>query len=286
MKDLGRLSHFLGIDFEQGDGFVNMNQKGYLCKVLERFDMFECKPRSTPSEQKLESNGRDPVDPKQYRDAVGSLIYAMTCTRHVLDIYWIVTKLSQYVSRPMKQHWIAVKHVLRYLKGTLDYALCYHKCADGLNLIGYSDADWASSTDDRRSITGYCFSLTKTGPLISSKSRKQRNVALSSCEAEYMALAATVQEGLHLAQLLNDVGVTCEYVMIYGDNQGAIALSKNPVNPQRSKHIDVRYHFIRTEVCSGRVVIEFCPTSEMVADLMTKPATKSRLTVFRNFIFG
>ena len=134
MKDLGRLSHFLGIDFEQSDGFVKMNQKGYLCKVLERFDMFECKPRSTPSEQKIESIDKDPVDPKRYREAVGSLIYAMTCTRP--DTCWIVTKLSQYLSKPMKEHWIAVKHVLRYLKGTLDYALCYRKCADGLNLIG------------------------------------------------------------------------------------------------------------------------------------------------------
>ena len=97
-----------------------------------------------------------------------------------------------------------------------------------------------------------------------------------------------MQEGLHFSQLLNDVDETCQYetVMIYGDNQGAIALTKNPINHQRSKHIDVRYHFIRTEVCSGRVVIEFCPTIEMVADLVTKPVTKSRLTVFRSFIFG
>ena len=155
-------------------------------------------------------------------------------------------------------------------------------------MIGYSDADWASSTDDRRSITGYCFSLTKTGPLISWKSRKQRTVALSSCEAEYKALAATVQEGLHLAQLLNDVDETCQHetVKIFGNKQGAIALAKNPINHQRSKHIDVRYHFIRTEVSSGRVVIEFCPMTEMVADLMTKPATKSKLTVFRSFIFS
>jgi len=232
--------------------------------------MLECKPRATASEQKLESNDKDPVDPKCYREAVGSLIYATTCARP--DICWIMTKLSQYLSRPTKEHWIAVKHVLRYLKGTLDYALCYCKCADGLHLIEYINADWASSTDDRRNITGYCFSLTKTGPLISWKSRKQRTVALSSCEAEYMALAATVQEGLHLAHLLNDIDETCQYetVMIYGDNQGAIALTKNPMNHQRSKQIDVRYHFIRTEVCSGRVVIEFCPTTEMVADFDDK----------------
>jgi len=286
MKDLGKLSHFLGIDFEQGHGFVRMNQKRYLCKVLEKFEMSDCKPRATPSEQKLESNGEEVADARKYREAVGSLIYAMMCTRP--DIAWIVTKLSQYLSRPFKEHWTAVKHVLRYLKSTLDYELYYSKCDDGLALIGYSDADWASCVDDRRSTTGYCFSLTRFGPLISWKSRKQPTVALSSCEAEYIALAATVQEGLHLVQLLNDVDGGHQYspVTVYEDNQGAIALCQNPVNRQRSKHIDVRYHFIRREVYASKVVVKYCPTSEMIADVMTKPVTKVKLGQFRNFIFG
>jgi len=92
---------------------------------------------------------------------------------------------GQYLSKPLKEHWVAVKHVLRYFECTLDYELCYRKCAAGLTLIGYSNADWASSTDDRRSTTGYCFSLTKTGSLLSWKSKKQRTITLSSCEAEY-----------------------------------------------------------------------------------------------------
>jgi len=286
MKDLGKLSYFLGIDFEQGDGIVKMNQRRYLCKVLERFEMSDCKPRSTPCEQKLEDSDEGPADPRRYREAVGSLIYAMTCTRP--DICWIITKLSQYLSKPLKVHWVAVKHVLRYLKGTLDYKLCYRKCDDGLTLIGYSDADWASSTDDRRSTTGYCFSLNKAGPVISWKSRKQPTVALSSCEAEYIALAATVQEGLFLTQLLKDISVGCEYepVLIFEDNQGTIALSKNPVSHQRSKHIDIRYHFIRTELNNGKIAIKYCPTADMVADVMTKPATKFKLEKFRSFIFG
>ena len=152
MKDLGRLSYFLGIHFEQGDRFVKMNQNGYITKVLERFEMSNCKPRSTPSEQKLEFDGETPVDPRRYREAVGSLVYAMTCTRP--DICWVVTKLSQFLIAPIKGHWIALKHVLRYLKETLDFELCYRKCGDGLTLIGYSNAVWASSTDDRRSIVG------------------------------------------------------------------------------------------------------------------------------------
>ena len=225
MKDLGRLSYFLGIHFKQGVDYVRMNQRKYLVKLLEKFEMSNCKPRTTPSEQKLECDGENFTDPRRYRELIGSLIYAMTCTRP--DICWIITTLSQYLSRPLKEHWIAAKHVLRYLKGTLDYELCYRKCDDDLRLIGYSDADWASSTHDRRSISGYCFSLAKTGPLISWKSKKQRTVALSSCEAEYMALAATVQEALYLAQLLDEIIEICSPVQIYEDNQGTIALSKD-----------------------------------------------------------
>ena len=169
-----------------------MNQKGYITKVLERFETSNCKPRFTPSEQKVEFDGETLVDPRRYREAVGNLVYPMTCTRPY--ICWVVTKLSQFLVAPMIGHWIALKHVLRYLKGTLDFELCYRNCDDGRRLIGYSDADWVSSTDDRRSISGYCFSLNRTGPLISWKSRKQPTVALSSCEAEYISLAAAVQE--------------------------------------------------------------------------------------------
>jgi len=177
---------------------------------------------------------------------------------------------------------VSVKHVLRYLKSTVDYELSFRKCANDLTLIGYSDADWASSTDDRCSTTGYCFSLTENGPLISWKSRKQRTIALSSCEAEYMALSATVQESLFLTQLLKDINCEDQVAspIIFVDNQGTIALSKNPINRQRSKHIDVRYHFIRTEINSGKVVAKYCPTADMIVDIMTKPATKAKFVKF------
>ncbi len=148
-----------------------MNQKRYILRILERFSMSDCKPRSTPCEQKLDYNSdSDPVDPKRYREAVGSLIYLMTCTRP--DLSWIVSKLSQYLSDPYEQHWSTVKHVTRYLKGTIDHELCYKKSDEKLKLVAYSDADWASDLNDRRSTTGYCFSLTQDGPLISWKSKK------------------------------------------------------------------------------------------------------------------
>lgn len=169
----------------------------------------------------------------------------------------------------------------------MHYELCYQKQENGLKLLGYSDADWASN-DDRRSTTGYCFSLSEQGPLISWKSKKQTTVALSSCEAEYMALAASVQESIYLRQLLTEFSVDCqiEPVVIHEDNQGTIALAKNPVSHQRSKHIDVRFHFIRTELENGKIIVKYCPTEDMIADILTKPVTRFKLDRFKTYLFN
>ncbi|KAL6490090.1 hypothetical protein MHYP_G00004350 [Metynnis hypsauchen] len=229
MKDMGPLKHFLGIDFNYSDGEVKMTQMRHIEKMIARLGMSECKPRSTPSEQKLHfDNDGDIIDPTGYREIVGSLIYIMTSTRP--DLSWIVSKLSQHLAEPKQQHWMAAKHLLRYLKGTMDQELNYRKCEKSLQLEGYSDADWAADKNNRRSTTGYCFSLTETGAVISWKSRKQPTVALSSCEAEYMALAAATQESMYLVQLLKGMDGSNQHlpVKIYEDNQGAIALSKNP----------------------------------------------------------
>lgn len=209
----------------------------------------------------------------------------MTCTRP--DISWIVSKLSQTLANPKWENLVAAKHVLRYLKGTSNYELVFKKSNENLDLIGFSDSDWASSVEDRRSTTGYCFSLTKEGPVISWKSKKQHTVALSTCEAEYIGLATTTQESIYLTQLLSGINNRVHNCSkIYGDNQGAIALSKNPVNRQRSKHIDVRYHFIRNAVSEGKINIVYCPSEDMAADIFTKPVTKFRMLKFKRFLFG
>ena len=140
--------------------------------------------------------------------------------------------------------------------------------------------------DDRRSTTGYCFSLTDSGPLISWKSKKQPTVALSTCEAEYVSLATTTQEGLYLTQLLDGIGMPYRSTKIHVDNQGAIALSKNPVNRQRAKHIDIKYHFIREVVSDGKVEVVYCPTEIMVADIFTKSATRAKIEKFKQYLFG
>ena len=155
----------------------------------------------------------------------------------------------------------------------------FKKC-DEVDLIGFSDSDWGS-LEDRRSMTGYCFQLSKNGPLISWKSRKQPTVALSTCEAEYMALSAATQEAKFLTQLLVDMTDSeSKCVLLYVDNQGAISLAKNPVHHQRSKHIDIRYHYVRLEVQRGSVQFVYVTSEENVADIFTKPVSRARLNKF------
>lgn len=287
MKDLGQLTHFIGIDFTQTEGTVKMNQSRYIDKILQRFGMSECKSRATPSEIKCDLTPEgDQTDQRQYRGMLGSLIYIMTCTRP--DISWIVSKLSQHMSNPKEKHMVAVKHVYRYLKGTKNFELCYSKSDTKPELMGFSDADWANDPEDRKSTTGYCFSLNKDGAIVSWKTRKQPTVALSTCEAEYVALAATIQEAFYLKQLLKDIDPSFQHTTttIFEDNQGTIRLAKNPVNRQRSKHVDIKYHFIRSSVMEGNVDLVYCPTESMVADVFTKSATRAKIDRFCPYMFG
>ena len=207
----------------------------------------------------------------------------MTCTR--LDICWVVTKLSQHLDNPVDADWIMIKHVLRYLKGTLDYRLYYTKSEGDLSLVGYSDSDWGGSLEDRRSTTGYVFMLKPDGPPISWKCKKQPTVALSSCEAEYMALAASIQETMFLFMLLRSF-LKQRSVTVFVDNQGTIALASKYVTENRSKHIDIRYHFIREKILSGFVDLTYVPSEDNVADLMTKPCSKVKLQRFNRVLFG
>ena len=287
MKDLGKLSWFLGTNFKCEANGIEMSQTQYIDKILSKFEMADCKPKSTPCAlgvEKSHEESRELDNPGVYRAIVGSLIYVMTGTRP--DLCYTVTKLSQAMSKPTQSDLNMAKHVLRYLKGSREQGLKFVKSETNLKLAGFSDSDWGSSVKDRRSITGYNFQLTDKGPLISWKSRKQQTVALSSCEAEYIALANAAQEAKFLKQLCKDMYIACDDVLISVDNQGTINLAKNPVNHQRSKHIDIKYHFIRSEIQNGNVTLQYIPTEDNVADIFTKPVTKAKLEKFRRFIMG
>ena len=285
MKDLGPLKHFLGISFECSDGQIAMNQTGYIERILKKFGLENCNPKSIPCatgiNTELSESSKPLQDVRLYREMVGSLIYVMTGTRP--DICYVVNLLSQNMVAPTMAHLKLCKQVFKFLKGTKHYDLKFTKAKNGLCLEGYVDSDWGSSPD-RRSISGYCYQLNDTGALnapISWASCKQRIVALSSTEAEYVAVTDAMKEGNYLRQLLADMtGSKKQAIRLHADNQGAIALSKNAVHHKRTKHIDIRYHFIRYEVDNNIVHLVYVPSDNNIADMFTKPLPSSKLLQF------
>ena len=286
MKDLGKISWFLGIEFAHEHEKITMCQSRYIERLLNRFGMQDCKPKYTPCDMntnKLSNLDGEEIDAKLYREIVGALIYVMTSTRP--DLCYIVTKLSQHMARPNSNHIILAKHVLRYLKGNSNQRLIFRKSLEPMNLNGFSD--WANSAD-RRSITGYGFELLREGPLISWKAKKQPTFALSTCEVEYTSMAAATQEGKFLLALISDmtVGIPLNQFSLHCDNQGAIALANNPVQHQRSKHIDIRYHFVRDEIQNGSLQLFYIPSEDNMADVFTKPVVRSKIEKFRSLLMG
>ena len=272
MDDRGEVHHILGMEVhrDRENRVLTIDQKTYLEDVLQRFGMEECKPVATPLEagknfHKL-SDDEEPADEKQYQAAVGSLNYAAIASRP--DLSTAVGKLSQFMKSPSAEHWSAVKRVLRYVKGTLNLGLRFAH-SDSFKLVGYSDSDWAGCIDSRKSTSGLVFRVGSS--TVSWSSKKQSVVALSSTEAEYIALCSAAQETVWLRKLFADLDMTqVEPTTVYEDNQGAICLAKNPTNHSRTKHIDVKYHFTREMVESGVMKVDYVSTSDMVADTLTK----------------
>lgn len=272
MRDLGKATHVLGMRLRQDQGKISIDQKNYIQKVLEQFNMKDCKPASTPLEigLKLEKGNQNDLH-SQYRSLIGCIMYIAVCTRP--DIAHAASILSQFNDCHSEAHWKAAKRVLRYLKGTMDYNLVYEYIKSELTVTGFVDADWASNFD-RRSYTGYIFEIG--GSAVSWESRKQRTVALSSTEAEYMAIADGTKEAMFLRSFLNECIGSFLFVTMYNDSQSAQKLCNSQLHHSRSKHIDVRHHFVREVVKDKIVNLEYMCTEQMPADVLTKPLCKDK----------
>ena len=283
MEDQGPVHYVLGMTIQRNHktGEMCLAQRAYLKNVLQRFNMAESRPVKTPMESNAKFNVLGPteaqVDPADYQTVIGCLLWLSMGTRP--DIAQAVAVLARFVTNPGDAQWTGIKRVLRYLNGTRDFCLRF-KRSDEPNLIGMCDADWAGDIINRRSTTGFVFTIG--GTAVSWLSKQQPIVALSTCEAEYIALSAAVQEMIWLNRLLCELGFKdLVGTNLYEDNQGAIALAKNPIGHKRTKHIDTRYHFIREKVDSGQIAIKYCSTQDMIADVFTKGLAVNKFVEFR-----
>ena len=284
MSDLGLLSYYLGIEVKQSEEGIKLSQTSYASKILEKTGMLQSNTCQVPMEQRLKlrkSGEGKKVDATYYRSVVGSLRYLVN-TRP--DLAYSVGIVSRYMECPTSQHLAAVKQILRYIRGTLNLGCSYvRKSSQELNLLGYSDSDHAGDTDDCKSTTGVMYFLG--GCPISWLSQKQKVVALSSCEAEYIAAATAACQGVWLSRLLAEMtGKEPVKVQLLVDNKSAISLSKNPVHHDRSKHIDTRYHYIRECVEDGRIEVEYTATGDQLADILTKSLGRLKFHELRSRI--
>ena len=284
MKELGAAKKILGMEIrrDRQAGKLFLSQQKYVERVLDRFNMSDCKPVSTPltAHFKLSSDLCPQTDEEMermshvpYSSAVGSLMYAMVCTRP--DLAYAVSSVSRYMHNPGKDHWSAVKWIFRYLKGTSNIGLVFDRSKAATNgVIGYVDSDYGGDLDRRRSLSGYIFTLCNSA--ISWKATLQSIAALSTTEAEYISATEGVKEALWLRGLVNELGLSQDVLIVFCDSQSAIHLTKNSRYHDKTKHIDVKRHFIRDIVTVGNVVVQKIHTSENPADMLTKPLPNTK----------
>ncbi|MGK2912532.1 MAG: reverse transcriptase domain-containing protein [Sphingobium sp.] len=278
-----RLLLGIQINRDHKSGTISLSQGQYIRKVLQRFQMGECGKSSTPMDSSIHliatTDATKFANPLLYRAAIGSLMYASLATRP--DISFSVQKLAQFSHNPSNEHWTAVKHVLRDLQGSKDRGLTYSAQDDqkSYTVTAYSDADWAADRNDRKSTSGNVFQLA--GAAISWSSKKQQTVSLSSMESEYMAVTNASKQAIWLRRLLTALGHPPNGPSkIFVDNKSALDLAYNPEFHDRSKHIDIRHHFIRETLAAGTVSLEWIPTDHMIADVLTKPLASLKFSKF------
>ncbi|KIJ41161.1 hypothetical protein M422DRAFT_172542 [Sphaerobolus stellatus SS14] len=280
MTDLGEAHWILGMEItrDRPSHTLSISQKAYFAEILERFGMSDCKPAPTPMEVgvSLRKLSEAEVDSQHYQSAVGSLMYGMIGTHP--DVAHSVGVLSQHCATPGEEHEKGNKRVLRYIKGTTDLGLVFIGSGN-TKIEVFIDADWAQDKNNRHSLTGYVCTLA--GATISWSSKKQSSTAQSSTEAEYMAATHAAKEALWLRMFMRELGFEQDSpTPLYVDNQSAITLVKNSEFHSRTKHINVRYHFIRENVEDEQIELVYIPTEDQVADALTKGLSKVKLDKF------
>ena len=273
MVDLGPAQQYLGIVIEKNALGIKIHQAPYISILLERFGLENCNKVGTPLDkgsirdiQNSASTTAPPHLQRQFQCLLGSIMYAMLATRP--DLCFAISILNKHSASPTERHLAAAKRVLRYLKGTKDMGIQYER--KPTEPIGYSDSDWAGDHHDRRSTGGFAFLLSSAA--ISWKAKRQQSVALSSLEAEYMASSEAAKEAIWIRRLYNDITgkIANTPITIHLDNLGCIQSIENPRFHERTKHIDIRYHFVRNAIAEQRILVEHIPSSENTADIMTK----------------
>ncbi|KAG8479750.1 hypothetical protein CXB51_029643 [Gossypium anomalum] len=278
LKDLRKLSYFLGIVVNYGSDGVFLTQRKYVIDLLKRASMDRSNSLPTPmvTMSKLSVSEGSPVeDEHHYRSIVGALQYVVI-TRP--DIAYSVNKVFQFMHRPLDVHFKAVKRILRYMQGTLNYGLQFTRTSKFL-LEGYSDASWGSDIDDRRSTSGFCVFLG--GNPISWSFRKQQVVSRSTVEAEYRSFAHVTAEMVWIQSLLTELCVPVKHkAMIWCDSSAAVAVAGNPVMHSKFKHVELDLFFVREKVVSGQFQVGHVPASNQIADILTKPLSEPLFTKF------
>lgn len=272
MQDLGQINYYLGMQVTKDDNEnFELNQSAYIMKIVSDFGLQNAKPAKTPMEVSYgKSNSSQPLDSnKKYRSLIGRLLYLSVNSRP--DISASVSILAQKVSTPTDEDWNQLKRVVKYLKATHHLKLKLSNIqASDLSLFGYADATWADDKLDRKSISGRIVHFN--GGTISWSSNKQNLVASSSCEAEFISISEASKEIKWLRQLLEEMheGINAP-TTIFEDNQACIELVRDHKFSYKTKHMDTRYKMIRDLIGQKVIKCEYCPTEEMVADLLTKP---------------
>jgi transposase InsO family protein len=283
MSDLGLLSYYLGIEVVQAHGQITLCQKNYVEKILEIAGMSNCNSSRIPMECRLKLRKKDDAeraDKTLYRSVIGSLRYLVN-TRP--DIALAVGIASRFMEDPTATHWALVKQILRYVQGTSSHGCKYRRGEGEPVLLGYTDSDHAGDLDDRKSTSGVLFFLGNN--IVSWSSQKQSVVAQSSCEAEYIAAGAGACQGVWLSRLIGELsGKAPAKFRLLVDNISAIALCKNPVHHDRSKHIDIKFHYIRSCYEKGKLDVDHVRTEEQLADILTKALGYVRFIELRRLL--